>query len=543
MLLSVVSQTVWGQEPLVNTEEITEVIVAFGSSTEVEIEAFENTKDKNGDKIFTKKDEITALNMVLYQLPASFPLDIPTLDSLDLPMELQTVGSSEEKREYTRGLCKGKTQANGVDLNFFLDSPVNGSNDSGNNSNNSCVLPFNPPCNGVSMPEDLSNAVNSAQFCNSIKVAVLGTGIDFTHPLFSTFLTSTYTVLNEEVTTDENGHETHVSGIIAHTLDLAGLASNTELISIKTQDQLGVGTLFAMLKGIALASNAQAEVVNISSGYYDNQEPSEEFTPLLELAFAYNPNILFVTSTGNDTNNNDGIYRHYPSNINYLDNVISVAALCHSDELAGYSNYGNETVDLAAYGTGICSASVQDITGELWTIKSGTSMAAPYVSATAALIVASGQNLTAAAIKDAILDNADYEYNLEDYTLTDGRLNAELALQSVSTCAFGGPSIMFNKTNPFANDVVEQTVKVYPQPIHSNEKLTIDFSLATNERVQIAIFSSTGQLQLLKENEYTVGNHQFIWSEMNDVESFQTGTYILRITLGGEVFHRKILRI
>ncbi len=531
LALSVANQTVWGLTSLTNMEEV-EVIIAFGNSTAEQIKEFEDTKDKNGKLIFNKKNEIPTLKMVLYGLPLTFELDIPMLNSLGLPIEFQTIDSSEEKKELAKAVLKkgGSVGALGVDLNYFYNLPPD-------NLEGSFIppcAPFSLPCEEVTMPEDLMIATANVSICQPIKVAILGTGIDFEHTLFQPFKTDAYSVIGESLE-DDNGHETHVSGIIAHTLYLGGAASNTQLISIKTLDKSGTGSLFSMLEGVALAIIKQAEIVNISSGYSSDDAPSGSFTPLLALAFEQAPNTLFVTSAGNDGTNNDISMFHYPSNINYLDNVFSVAALCPSDELAEYSNYGDKTVDLAAFGTGICSASVKAITGKAWTIKSGTSMATPQVTGTAALIACMGYN-NPLEIKNIILSNVDYVPNLEKYTLANGRLNAQAALNGLT------PKCSMKTSLEDSPQITKNDIHVYPNPITTNQKLSIELDLTDYQYVEIAIANHTGQFCPIYQGNYEAGNHTVNWSEMDCAAFSEAGIYFLQVIIGEEAFIHKIIR-
>ena len=106
---------------------------------------------------------------------------------------------------------------------------------------------------------------------------------------------------------------------------------------------------------------------------------------------ANNAGILVVTAAGNNGTNNDAVAQ-YPANYN-SPNVISVAASTQNGQLASFSNYGATTVDIAAPGVSIHST----MPNNTYAIYSGTSMAAPHVSAVAALAWALDPNATVAA--------------------------------------------------------------------------------------------------------------------------------------------------
>jgi len=132
--------------------------------------------------------------------------------------------------------------------------------------------------------------------------------------------------------------------------------------------------------------------------------------------------ILFVAAAGNDGSNNDS-RPHYPSNYD-LPNVISVAALDRNDQLAGFSNFGVKTVHIAAPGKDILSTWLNDAYRE----ASGTSMATPYVSGVAALIVASDPGISMKDLRDRILKTADPLDSLKGKVETGGRVCAANAI-------------------------------------------------------------------------------------------------------------------
>ena len=110
--------------------------------------------------------------------------------------------------------------------------------------------------------------------------------------------------------------------------------------------------------------------------------------------------MLFVAAAGNLQSNNDQTPL-YPASYN-APNVISVAATKSSDQLASFSNFGPASVHLGAPGDQVYSTWI----GAAWAYDSGTSMATPHVSGTAALVL-SRCNLSTAALKANLLSNVD----------------------------------------------------------------------------------------------------------------------------------------
>ena len=133
--------------------------------------------------------------------------------------------------------------------------------------------------------------------------------------------------------------------------------------------------------------------------------------------------MLFVASAGNDGTNND-VTPRYPSSYN-VPNVIAVAATDNRDLLAPFSNYGPTSVHLAAPGSNILSTTP----GDLYQYLSGTSMAVPHVSGTAALVL-SRCPMDTATLKSTLLSTVDAIPVLTGKVLTGGRLNANAAIRS-----------------------------------------------------------------------------------------------------------------
>ncbi|MGF1583257.1 MAG: S8 family serine peptidase, partial [Gemmataceae bacterium] len=133
--------------------------------------------------------------------------------------------------------------------------------------------------------------------------------------------------------------------------------------------------------------------------------------------------VLFVESAGNDNSINDA-RPAYPASYN-VPNVISVAATNNNDVLAGFSNYGANSVDIAAPGVGIEST----IPNNTYSSYSGTSMAAPHVSGAAAVLWAENPDLSYSEVRDLLLNNTD-PLPPQTKQVATGRLNLFKALEA-----------------------------------------------------------------------------------------------------------------
>ncbi|MBI3911134.1 MAG: S8 family serine peptidase [Armatimonadetes bacterium] len=273
----------------------------------------------------------------------------------------------------------------------------------------------------------------------SVVVAVIDTGVDYTHPDLSANILRSggqvvgYDYYNNDLDPmDDYGHGTHVAGTIGavgnNGIGVAGVCHTVRIMPLKFLGSSGSGSTSDAILCVDFARANGAQIMNNSWG-------GGGFSQLLLEAIqrARDAGILFVASAGNEGTNNDEIPR-YPTSYNSLsDNMVSVAATDHDDTLAGFSNYGVATVDIAAPGVDILSTLPG---GYYW--YSGTSMAAPHVSGAAALIKARYPAITLAQLKGRLLGGADYPPAINGRVVT-GRLNVLNALED-DVVAPGSPT-------------------------------------------------------------------------------------------------------
>lgn len=192
---------------------------------------------------------------------------------------------------------------------------------------------------------------------------------------------------------EEDTHGTHIAGIISAGLNekgIAGVAPEAKILPVKFMKG-DKGTLFNAIKSIEYAEMMGARIANCSWGI-------ERYSQFLYDAIN-NSDMLFVCAAGNDGNNMQE-YPCYPAAYN-ADNIISVAASDENGKLAEFSNYGAGT-DIAAPGKNIYSTLPENSYG----ILDGTSMAAPFVSGAAALLLSINAELTAEEISGRIIQTA-----------------------------------------------------------------------------------------------------------------------------------------
>ncbi|MDZ7337162.1 MAG: S8 family serine peptidase [candidate division KSB1 bacterium] len=217
---------------------------------------------------------------------------------------------------------------------------------------------------------------------------------------------------------DENGHGTAVAGIVGAVADnnvgVVGLAHGCRLMNLRAGTSSGLLEEDDVASALAYAADNGARVVNMSFG-------DIVCTPLLRdaVAYAHACGVLLVASAGNSANTQI----HYPS---ALDEVVAVGATDSTDYLAGFSNYG-PTLDVVAPGTGIWTTALNNG----YTSFSGTSAAAPFVSALAALIFSQHPDYSSDNVRGTLLATADDLGSIGwDHYYAAGRINACAALRS-----------------------------------------------------------------------------------------------------------------
>ena len=235
----------------------------------------------------------------------------------------------------------------------------------------------------------------------------------------------------DPITGKGDEHGTHVAGTIAATgnngVGVTGANWDAQVASLKFLGANGGYTSDA----VEAVNYAVKERIPISNNSWGGGGYSQSLRDAIARADAAGH--LFVAAAGNGgadgVGDNNDATPHYPSNYD-VPNVISVAATDNRDALASFSNYGNNTVDLAAPGVDILST----LPGNRYGYYSGTSMATPHVTGVAALIKSQTPTADDAQLKGQILQFVDKKSNLTNRTTSDGRLNALRALtQSADT--------------------------------------------------------------------------------------------------------------
>lgn len=281
----------------------------------------------------------------------------------------------------------------------------------------------NPGTGGINMKE----AWNTSTGNSNAVVAIVDTGIayeNYSDPktgeyyrapdLAQTSFVPGYDFTNNDShPNDDNGHGTHVAGVVAQSTDnglgVAGIAFNASLMPIKVLDEDGAGTSFDVADGITWATDNGADVINLSIG-----SNGASTTIRRACEYAHDNGVTVVCSTGNDGDNQ----LSYPAF--YDQCCIAVGATRYDETKTFYSNFGTG-LDLVAPGgdasvdqnfDGVGDGILQQTFAngnrgdfQYW-LYNGTSMAAPHVSGVAALLIASGVATTPQEVRAALQNTA-----------------------------------------------------------------------------------------------------------------------------------------
>lgn len=268
-------------------------------------------------------------------------------------------------------------------------------------------------------------------------------------------------VSNNNDVSDCNDHGTHVAGIVRGSTqdvipDIHGNfegninQSKVAIMPIKFLDCDGIGTTSDAVSAIYYAVRKGAKILNNSWGGGAYSSPLHQ-----AIVYAYNNNTLFVAAAGNSGINIDNtpVYpAAYP-----VPNVIAVAATNSFDYLPYFSNYGINTVHIAAPGVGVTSS----VPGDSYTSMSGTSMAAPFIAGVAAMMNYEKPTMIGYQLKNIIIDSVDQPfidlnangtkqanepYKLDNKVENNGRMNSKVTVQTTKVTTVDSYSPSYNAT-------------------------------------------------------------------------------------------------
>lgn len=275
---------------------------------------------------------------------------------------------------------------------------------------------------------------------SNIRVGIIDSGVA-DHPDLNANLVTGWDFVNDNAITndDPTGHGTHIAGIIGATGSnvngITGVCRDVQLVPLQVIRSDNTIDSAACVSAITWSALHNIHILNYSMGAYGENTA-------ISTAIG-NTQALFVCSAGNDNNNND-IIRHYISDYSqaqsFSNRVISVGSIDETGAKSYFSNYGTSTVSLFAPGDEILSTVPYTINNSGYANKSGTSMATPFVTGTAALMMSLYEDIPqtmtlsekAIEIKNGILNNVSKVYTdnpLSGLCVSEGYLNAHNALR------------------------------------------------------------------------------------------------------------------
>lgn len=290
---------------------------------------------------------------------------------------------------------------------------------------------------------DAREAWDIHQGSRAVVLAVVDTGIDYTH---SDLATNVWTnpgeiagnnidddnngfiddihgwdfANNDGDPMDDDGHGTRCAGIIGAVGDnnegVTGVCWQVSMAGLKFL-QAGSGATSDAVEAIAYANKMG---FFMTSNSWTGGGFSQALSDVIEAS--ENEGAIFVAAAGNSATDNDSI-PNYPSGY-APENIISVAASDHNNQLSVFSSFGAMSVDLAAPGTAILST----LPSQQYGLYDSSSMAAAHVAGVCALLKSYKAELSGPEIKELILRSVDPLAALSGRTVTGGRLNARQAL-------------------------------------------------------------------------------------------------------------------
>lgn len=283
----------------------------------------------------------------------------------------------------------------------------------------------------------------------TVRVAVIDSGVDFNHPDLAGRLLSGYNyIFTTTLPYDDFGHGTHVTGIIAalanNAKGIAGGTSHVEIDPLKMLGSTGTGSIVNLNRAICDAADRGADVINMSLEVPSSLDATLADQMQAAVDYAYNKGSIIVAAAGNS--NGGPVY--YPARLNH---VIAVAATTPENTRASYSAIGTQ-LDIAAGGgsftesvlstwpasvSGKCTGAGRVLLmegGAYYCTEPGTSMAAPLVSAAAAMLLSLQPSLTSDQV-EAILEETARAIGLPSTQVGAGLLDMAAAVRRMLNSA------------------------------------------------------------------------------------------------------------
>lgn len=373
---------------------------------------------------------------------------------------------------------------------------------------------------------------------HTVRVVVIDTGVDYTHPDLADRVTAGRTyVANTTTAHDDNGHGTHVSGLIAAAMNGAGTigpALQAEIIPFKALNANGTGFVSSIAQALEDAVDDDADIINLSL-----QLSFDSFVLRAAVQYAVGEGAFLIAASGNQGAANISYPAAYPG-------VMAVGATSYYDARTYYSNRGPE-LDIMAPGgltansilstwtrdvDARCPSGLREVNGGVYCNAEGTSMATGIATGAAALIMSLRPDLDADKVQAILLDSAaPIAGSAEE--VGRGRLDVAKAVRLVlesrlvfppaatSVSALDG-QMPFTVTLPFTNpSLVPLSVEVTPT-------ITTTWYALVGPRMGGVNYGNPLEVQLVfTPTEVGVGTFQSSLRVTTTVEGGDTAVYFI----------------
>jgi hypothetical protein len=313
---------------------------------------------------------------------------------------------------------------------------------------------------------DINLAWEKEKGSHDVIVAVLDTGVDYTHNDLADNMYNGLEKHGYDFAGDDNGnndddpmpdqpydkkghyHGTHVAGTIGAVGDnaegVSGVNQNVQIMAVKVFRPKGYAYTSDILEGLDFVAKRidQGDNIVAINASYGGGGGSQDDATNKAIKKLGKKGVVFCAAAGNDGKDIDK-HPTYPASYD-APNIITIAATDQNDKLASFSNYGKKSVDVAAPGTNILSTYPEN----KYAYLQGTSMATPHVTGEVALISAYNPDLNVTQKIEIIENSVDKKSELEEKIASGGRVNANNALIEIDNNDNNG-----NNTNhsPIAN--------------------------------------------------------------------------------------------
>ncbi len=331
---------------------------------------------------------------------------------------------------------------------------------------------------------------------------------------------------------DYNGHGTNVAGILGavgnNGIGVVGVDPNVQIMPLQFMGADGSGSVSNFIQALNYSIQHGAKITNNS---WEGAPYSQDLYDAIANAKAHGQ--IFVAAAGNEGTNNYAIPDYPASFSTSLTNVVAVAATTNTDQLAYFSNYGPDSVALAAPGVNIYST----LPGNQYGAMSGTSMAAPQVAGAMALVWGLHPTWNYVQVIEQVLSTTDKLPSLQGKVETGGRLDLAAAvgwnLSTTTTPAITSVGVEGSNSSSMYGLMLTFNEPIDVSSFSSSAvRLTNPYGQVIPVSVNVVPNSSDREIRLTFANQTLLGNYKLsIDSAVRDMMGVAMTPYVGVVTL------------